>query len=158
MISNLIACDCSNHKTNHWTNHRAFYYLVQLNDLRENFNGIITFDGMQTKFTFDRIYAKGTVLSMYQNNWIMSLKSKRKFNSGKQGHFDLATQRQCLSIIWWKTAIAVEFYCQISGFTPKTSTRITALEIHIAYSINSDAQAVCEKENAIWQQEATLKF
>lgn len=68
----------------HWTNHRAFYYLVQLNDLRENFNGIITFDECKQKFTFDRIYAKGTVLSMYQNNWIMSLKSKRKFNSGKQ--------------------------------------------------------------------------
>lgn len=62
---------------------------------------------------------KGTVLSMYQNNWIMSLKSKRKFNSGKQGHFYLATQRQCLSIIHLeKTAIA-EFYCQISCFTPK---------------------------------------
>ena len=35
---------------------------------------------------------KGTVLSMCQDNWIMSLKSKRKLNSRKQGHFDLATQ------------------------------------------------------------------
>ena len=39
-----------------------------------------------------RYMQKGTVLSMCQDNWIMSLKSKRKLNSRKQGHFDLATQ------------------------------------------------------------------
>ena len=88
MISNLIACDCSNHKSNNWTNHRAFYYLVQSSNLKEKMLMIsLHLMGCKQSLHLIGYMQKGTVLSVYQNNWIMSLKSKRKFNSGKAGTF-----------------------------------------------------------------------